>query len=61
MEEGLKVQMDHTKVKRRKGEPRPLSWENPSAEQKEWQDKVMQWNTIKKVEKEDKDQIIHIW
>lgn len=58
-EQGLKIHMDKTKLKRRKGEPRPLAWNNPSPLQKEWQDKVLAWNAIEPVKEEDPDQIIH--
>ena len=60
-EEGVKIQVDKTKIHRRKGEPRPLSWETPSPEQQEWQDKVLQWKAIEKVRDEDisPDQIVH--
>ena len=60
-EEGLKVQMNPTKIRRRKGEPKPLSWDNPSPLQREWQEKVIAWNAIERVPREDEsdDQIIH--
>ena len=53
--------MDQSKLKQRRREPKPLSWENPSPLQKEWQDKVVAWHAIERVplQQQDPDQIIH--
>lgn len=58
-EEGVKIQLNKTKLKMAVREPRPLSWENPSPDQKDWQEKVIKWGAIEKVISEDPDQIIH--